>query len=586
MKDYEACHRLWYYKSVLKKYPPSTPAQARGTVVHAALESYLKTGKVAPEIVTQAAEIGIPEHDLLAFVEAIKPYYGAPGTPGTVTEYKDEIKTYTEGPVYVTVVDHACEVTIDKYGTIPQIDDLKTTSDFRYCKTPEQLVKDVQMISYAKWALGIFDSQEQDRPDFVSLRHVYVRTRGKCVATVRSTLISPDDVEREWQRIVGVVRSMEITAEIKTVEEVEPNTESCSAYGGCFFKPQCFGAAAGTVSGLFDTTTPEKKIMSDQPSNVTTLPTSNNAPSPPAGRLRLLDRMKAGAAATPPTTAPVSVAPATLPATVAAICGAVCPIMATALCTLVKHTGDHESRSPEGGVVSWTEAGAVSLRASPNWAPVVTATPATAPSAGAVVDPNVAPVLPPDAPARTTTPTEVAVATAPKQTRLRKAKATAAPETPATQDASASPATSTVVVTPAPAVTVTTVVTTPSVAEALAASRAAAAAAPVVHTHPTPSAACALVELYIDCMPTKGGLPFMMAEDIIAPAAQKAAEANNVLDYRFISYTSKGELAKALRAGLGQMPACIVVSSSVPGADTLLEVLVPYAKRVVKALRG
>ncbi len=150
VKNYLACNRLWYYTSILRQRPPQTEAQSRGTTVHGALEAHLKAGSIEPEILERAKSLGITEKDLTDYVASMTPFVGKPGEG--LTEYKDEIPTYPGGPKYVLVVDHAREIQCGD-EIIPQIDDLKTTSDFRYCKTPDELSKDVQMISYAMWAL-------------------------------------------------------------------------------------------------------------------------------------------------------------------------------------------------------------------------------------------------------------------------------------------------------------------------------------------------------------------------------------------------------------------------------------------------
>lgn len=77
-----------------------------------------------------------------------------------------------------------------------------------------------------------------------------------------------------------------------------------------------------------------------------------------------------------------------------------------------------------------------------------------------------------------------------------------------------------------------------------------------------------------------------MAEEILALAGADAAKSENVHDWRMISYTARGVLASALRARLAEIPKVLVVTSSLSGADVLIETLTPIARKVVRALRG
>lgn len=119
VKDFRACPRLWYYKTVLRQSPPPSPAMAKGTAIHAALESYLKNTPVDQKTIDLAATVGLTPQDLQEFIEAIRPLVGTPGEG--ITEYRDEMPTYDDGPTWALVVDHAREVEVPNYGTIPQI---------------------------------------------------------------------------------------------------------------------------------------------------------------------------------------------------------------------------------------------------------------------------------------------------------------------------------------------------------------------------------------------------------------------------------------------------------------------------------
>lgn len=661
IKNFDSCQRLWFYASVLKSRSPQTVPQAKGTTVHGALEAYLKGGPMDADILARAKALDISLPELQEYIEAMKPFVGNPGEG--LTEFRDEIPTYVGGPKFVLVVDHAREVEIAGHGVIPQIDDLKTTSDFRYCKTPAELAKDVQMVSYAKWALRLIEKKRQPQPNFVSLRHVYVRTRGKKIGTARDVLISPEDVEKRWEEILNLVRDMcdladsEIGAKGRAhvaakqdplqfdVSSIPPSTtDHCSAYGGCSFRPQCFGAASGNpLKSMFKAKKEEKK-MSESNGTVPHMSLADRVKL----RKQQLAALEGGGVAPveAPAPAAASVSPIRphAPALAATaepehvdntvLCGAICAMIPGCPCTLPLHNGNHESRAKNGGVVTWDPEGrTVQMGASQNWTTIVAKAPEApplaveplpaivAPPAPALVPPpllgapvasvakeevgvvqpparpdckrsanipcglwpggepcashlsswqqppapisfsEVAQVLPPDAPARTTTPEEVAAANAPKK-RGRPPKA---PEIQASFEITPSAeGPGTVVQIPTPAV------------------ESKKAEAPEAK-----AGSCPLEEIWIDCMPVKGGAHVpTMAEEVLAPCCAQAAEEAGVPDYRFISYNSKPTLATVIRAHLSEMPKSLVVSSTIPGADVLLEVLTPFARLVVRGLRG
>lgn len=99
---------------------------------------------------------------------------------------------------------------------------------------------------------------------------------------------------------------------------------------------------------------------------------------------------------------------------------------------------------------------------------------------------------------------------------------------------------------------------------------------------------CPLKELYVDCLPVKpAGAVYTLGEEIMQWLSEAAAKAANVPDWRFVEFgKGKGAMAVILRERLATMPEILVVSSSTPGSDVLIEVLSPHAKRVVRALRG
>jgi PD-(D/E)XK nuclease superfamily protein len=219
VNDWKRCPRIWYNKKVLKIDVPSTPAQERGTRIHAAIEHFLKTREYAGG----------------AFDEYV--YVAQPSLPktGYFAESEVLLNTFIHGPLYVGY--------IDAYEP-GRILDYKSTSDFRYCKSPEELEADTQLGAYAKWYFSRNKGESS-----VEVAHLYLLTKGKTPkANYVSGTMTPEKAEFVWQRDLKYVR--EITEIVKELvpaqgpipdrsEELTPNLASCDMYGGCFFRSKC-----------------------------------------------------------------------------------------------------------------------------------------------------------------------------------------------------------------------------------------------------------------------------------------------------------------------------------------------------------
>jgi hypothetical protein len=91
------------------------------------------------------------------------------------------------------------------------------------------------------------------------------------------------------------------------------------------------------------------------------------------------------------------------------------------------------------------------------------------------------------------------------------------------------------------------------------------------------------LRIYIDCFPIKGAdREYTLCEDWIRPIMDNIAEAHAVEDYRLIQYTAKAQLALAVRKAMDTVPEVLVVSSYGAGADVVMEQLIPHAQLVVR----
>lgn len=117
----------------------------------------------------------------------------------------------------------------------------------------------------------------------------------------------------------------------------------------------------------------------------------------------------------------------------------------------------------------------------------------------------------------------------------------------------------------------------------------------VAESEPPPAAVATSVAqkrdltLYVDCIPMKGAHrdSVVMFEDWAKPICEHVAEENGILDMRLIDFGKwKGPFAVAIKASLDALPKAMIVSSFATGAHEALDVLIPHAANVVRALRG
>jgi hypothetical protein len=218
------------------------------------------------------------------------------------------------------------------------VEDHKTTSDFRYCKTPEVLATDIQMNIYAYWVfrfphlatllpvppsasyrdwLGMY----AEGVDLVKLSHTYMRTRGVPEARRVEKLVDWSSVAREWAHIEQDVRDMEAVAatvpagfedipndQVRQeaiadwlVRNVEGEPSRCRQYGGCQFCNRCPEAITGSkgtdnlemakvfanIGGNMSTSTTvedlTKRLQERMKAAPTPPPTTLQAPTPVTG---------------------------------------------------------------------------------------------------------------------------------------------------------------------------------------------------------------------------------------------------------------------------------------------------------------
>lgn len=214
------CLRKWYFIKIEGLSTPTTKAQAGGIEVHAQLEGYLKTGRMPTSLVARVGLEHLPD-----------PAIVLPENVERVFQL-----THPDLPAkLVGVID-----LIEPGEMPPRITDHKTTSDFKYCKTEEQLQSNTQAIVYGNFAAkALFDTLP------LSFRHIYYRTRGSAKSRVVEALLDADLLYDGFERVVNTMHTMKKASTVASADKIEPTPSACSAYGGCPFRMNC--AAIGDV---------------------------------------------------------------------------------------------------------------------------------------------------------------------------------------------------------------------------------------------------------------------------------------------------------------------------------------------------
>ncbi len=192
----------------------------RGTDIHKEIEHYLRTGKI------RASKYE-------AYPRVAAQYLPPPMHEDLIVEKRIDLKC-VGGVSWIGFIDVAFS------GQEPLLLlDTKTTSDFRYAKTKEELRKNTQLMSYAKWVY------ELGYEGTVRVGHIYLKTYPKKIPArgpqSKDVVIdvSRDEVDEVWEKDMDVVGQMKIASLIEDTNDLPPTVSSCSMYGGCPYRDRC-----------------------------------------------------------------------------------------------------------------------------------------------------------------------------------------------------------------------------------------------------------------------------------------------------------------------------------------------------------
>lgn len=282
---YELCPRKWWFQKVAQAPDhSSTASRDLGTAVHAELEDYLKGGPSPTMDIAQSGLVHLPPPgpDLLVEAALVPPVIVA----GVPWEGKIDVVVppTPDAPTEAWVIDH------------------KTTKDFRYCKTSDELSKNIQMVSYAYWVgLRYWGPGALSRAGYrVKVSHVYYHTRPETLGprAVRSkrvdSWVNMVDIPAQWAILTRTVEAMKADAAKSVQDEVGVDRDACGAFGGCPFRTRCNAAMnqPKNLSSMFKrpATLPTKSlpVVPSAPGPDAPPPEEAAAPDAPAdGRLVL-----------------------------------------------------------------------------------------------------------------------------------------------------------------------------------------------------------------------------------------------------------------------------------------------------------
>jgi hypothetical protein len=288
------CAVKYWFQYVEKKKPPSTKAQETGTALHADLERYVLTGA---RDISELALCGLhmvpppdayPPTDLAVELDMGASYIEAhakrdPELAGVLLVARDLrlLGRYTEADALLRAegllslsglpvlgrIDmvHARGLNYgaadvgdvaDPPGTIEVID-WKTSSDVnRYAKTPGGLARDLQMLAYGRYLilqaarLGLPGSAGAALA-WLRLSHGYFQTRGRRLTRKVSVMLSVAEICDRWEQGAPVARTILDAARSNSAADVEPNLDSCDAYGGCPHRAYCPHSTSRGLSHYF-----------------------------------------------------------------------------------------------------------------------------------------------------------------------------------------------------------------------------------------------------------------------------------------------------------------------------------------------
>lgn len=217
INTFARCPRKWLYSRTAPR--SETPATRFGSKVHTILEDWLLHRK-PPNPKTPEGRCALAGMQHLPM----------PRTDGLHIEA--ELLMHYDNVKYVGRIDF---MMLDEDSVL--IGDHKTTKDFRYAKTEDELLDDPQRIIYSHWAAEKYQVQE------VHAKWVYYQ-RSPAESMTVEFKESRAGIADRFKQLHNKYSLPIIQADINDPLSVSRNLEACGDFGGCPYRAQCHAADA------------------------------------------------------------------------------------------------------------------------------------------------------------------------------------------------------------------------------------------------------------------------------------------------------------------------------------------------------
>ena len=250
----EGCLRQWIYHYVHGIKEPSSPAMERGTLLHAQVEHYLKTGDrsdLESQVLKGLHFLPPPGKDLNVEWQLLeRPFSQNPhdskdllaaaplkigGVPllGAIDLWHSSGYNYggEDGPVK------------DPDGTV-EVFDHKFIGRLSSAKSATQVASTIQMRGYARWTFEVLPKTKH-----VRLSHGYYPAQGE--ARKATSLVSRDDIYDGWASVEALADNVR-SAVTLPIDDVPANLDACFAYGRlCPAADKCSARRSPGLAAIF-----------------------------------------------------------------------------------------------------------------------------------------------------------------------------------------------------------------------------------------------------------------------------------------------------------------------------------------------
>jgi len=230
------CPRKWALQYAQKIKPPQAASAARGDVIHKMFELYgsgqdpfdakhwpdgpwsanltADEAESAKILLSKAAESGDLVVDASALIE-------------------QELRLSINGATIFGRIDRL----IQRPGSIPVVDDFKTTKDLKWAETTGTLAEKWPMRLYAMWLWKRTGAPQ------VEISHIYLQVK-KGAERIRrvAVVVEAETIQKWFEELEGIIEEMKCAAGLPAADQdtLPPVTdEACQKYGGCPFVPFC-----------------------------------------------------------------------------------------------------------------------------------------------------------------------------------------------------------------------------------------------------------------------------------------------------------------------------------------------------------